>query len=54
MKNNIGKKIFIIIFVLILSVPLLLTNTKEGKVSATENRVLKSFPKIYDDEVILL
>lgn len=50
MKYNVEKKLFSVIFVVMLVIPLLSTNLKPNMVSKSENRALASFPQLYDSE----
>lgn len=50
MLDRITKKVFLIIFIATLVVPLLLTNFKPNVVSELENRTLTKFPELYDSE----
>lgn len=47
MKINI---IFIICFIVMITLPLLCINRVKGKVSPSENRILASFPQIFDEK----
>ncbi|WP_347995873.1 hypothetical protein [uncultured Eubacterium sp.] len=46
---NLIKKVFILVFMVIIFVPLLFTNQKEDTVSEAENRVLSNKPNLYID-----
>lgn len=46
---NLTKKVFVLVFMVIIFVPLLFTNQKEDTVSEAENRVLSNKPNLYID-----
>ncbi|WP_105177322.1 alginate O-acetyltransferase AlgX-related protein [Clostridium cagae] len=48
-KLNKMKKIFILCFIIMITMPLVFINKIEGRVSPTENRYLVTFPKIIDN-----
>ena len=49
MENKLYKKVLIIMFSVMILLPLLTFNFKEGKISEAENKTLESFPQIFTE-----